>query len=88
MNSILSEKMDPETREFNKYGDLYYNNYISHFKQDFPAPLRKYRLSEKNPALNEADILTFGDSFFDFSFADNLSGTIVRYPWIKKYILL
>lgn len=72
MNSILSEKMDPETREFNKYGDLYYNNYISHFKQDFPAPLRKYRLSEKNPALNEADILTFGDSFFDFSFVTTL----------------
>jgi len=68
MNSVLSEKMDKETRDFNKYGDLYYYNCISHFKQDFPEPLRKYRLSEKNPALNEADILTFGDSFFDFSF--------------------
>jgi hypothetical protein len=68
MNSVLSEKMDRETRDFNKYGDLFYYNCITHFKQDFPPPLRKYRLSEKNPALNEADILTFGDSFFDFSF--------------------
>jgi len=68
MNSVLSEKMDRETRDFNKYGDLYYYNCITHFKQDFPPPLRKYRLSEKNPELNEADILTFGDSFFDFSF--------------------
>ncbi len=80
MNAVLSEKMDPETREFNKYGDLYYNNYISHFKQDFPAQIRKYRLSEKNPSVNEADILTFGDSFFDFSFVttfpERLSDTL------------
>jgi hypothetical protein len=68
MNSVLSEKMDKETRDFNKYGDLYYYNCITHFRQDFPPPLRKYRLSEKNPAVNDADVLTFGDSFFDFSF--------------------
>jgi hypothetical protein len=68
MNAALAEKMDPETRDFNKYGDLYYYNCISHFKEHFPQPLKKYRLSEKNPSLNEADILTFGDSFFDFSF--------------------
>jgi len=80
MNAVLVEKMDPELREFNKYGDLYYNNYISHFKRDFPEPLRKYRLSEKNPSINEADILTFGDSFFDFSFVktfpERLSDTL------------
>lgn len=68
MNSLLVEKMDPETRDFTKYGDLFYYNCISHFKEDFPPPLRKYRFSEKNPDLNVADILTFGDSFFDFSF--------------------
>ena len=68
MNSVLSEKMDPETRDFNKYGDLFYSSCINHFKLDFPTPVRKYRLSEKNPTVNESDILTFGDSFFDFSF--------------------
>lgn len=68
MNAVLVEKMDPELREFHKHGDLYYNNYISHFRQDFPAPVRKYRFSERNPAVTDADILTFGDSFFDVSF--------------------
>jgi hypothetical protein len=85
MNSVLSEKMDPETQEFNKYGDLYYNNYISHFKQDFPAPLRKYRLSEKNPALNEADILTFGDSFFDIPFVTTLPERLSDTLGLKVY---
>ncbi len=36
MNFALSEKMDVETHDFNKYGDLYYYNCISEFKQDFP----------------------------------------------------
>jgi hypothetical protein len=68
MNFSLSEKMDVETRDFTKYGELYYFNGISDFKRELPTPVRKYRLSEKNPALNKADILTFGDSFFDVSF--------------------
>ncbi len=72
MNFSLSEKMDVETHDFTRYGDLYYYNCISEFKQDFPAPVRKYRLSEKNPSLNNADILTFGDSFFDVSFQKTL----------------
>jgi hypothetical protein len=72
MNFTLSEKMDLETHDFNKYGDLYYYNCISDFKQDFPTPVRKYRLSDKNPAVNQADILTFGDSFFDVSFQKTL----------------
>jgi hypothetical protein len=68
INFALSDKMDEETHDFNTYGDLFYTNCINHFKQDFPVQVRKYRLSEKNPDVNEADILTFGDSFFDFSF--------------------
>jgi hypothetical protein len=68
MNAMLSDKMDKETHDFNTYGDLFYSNSINHFKVDFPKPVRKYRLSEKNPRVTDADILTFGDSFFDFSF--------------------
>ncbi|HLO59717.1 MAG TPA: hypothetical protein VK179_13300 [Bacteroidales bacterium] len=68
MNALLSDKMDRETKDFETYGDLYYSNNINHFKVDLPKRIRKYRLSEKNPAVNDADILTFGDSFFDFSF--------------------
>jgi hypothetical protein len=72
MNFTLSEKMDVETHDFTKYGDLYYYNCIADFKQDLPVPVRKYRLSEKNPSLNNADLLTFGDSFFDVSFQKTL----------------
>ncbi len=68
MNFSLSEKMDVETRDFTRYGDLYYFNCISDFKVEFPPTVRKYRLSDKNPPLNQADLLTFGDSFFDVSF--------------------
>lgn len=67
MNSVLVEKIIPEHWEFTKYGDLYYFNYISHFKEDLPTPIRKYRLSEKHPEASEAEILIFGDSFLDFS---------------------
>lgn len=67
MNSVLVEKMIPEHWEFTKYGDLYYFNYISHFKENLPSPIRKYRFSEKHPELSEAEILVFGDSFLDFS---------------------
>lgn len=67
MNSVLVEKMIPEHWEFTRYGELYYFNYISQFKEDLPSPIRKYRFSEKHPDPSEADILMFGDSFLDFS---------------------
>jgi hypothetical protein len=67
MNTVLVEKIIPEHWEFTKYGDLYYFNYISHFKEDLPPPIRKYRYSDKHPEATEADILIFGDSFLDFS---------------------
>lgn len=72
MNLILVEKMDLELQEFIKYGDLYYNNCIAHFKEDFPDQIRRYRLSDKNPEMNNADILSYGDSFFDISFQETL----------------
>ena len=57
MNFMMVEKMDVELQEFTKYGDLYYNNCISLFKGNFPKQIRRYRLSDKNPPLNKADIL-------------------------------
>lgn len=68
MNLVLVEKMDLELQEFTKFGDLYYNNCISDFKQELPDQIRRYRLSEDNPTPDEADILSYGDSFFDISF--------------------
>jgi len=68
MNLILVEKMDLELQEFTKFGDLYYNNCIADFKEDLPEQIRRYRLSDENPEINDADLLTYGDSFFDISF--------------------
>jgi hypothetical protein len=85
MNFSLSEKMDVETHDFTRYGDLYYYNCIADFKQDFPARVRKYRLSEKNPSLNNADILTFGDSFFDVSFQKTLPERLSDTLNVKVY---
>jgi len=72
MNVVLVEKMDLELQEFIKYGDLYYNNCIDNFKEDLPDQLRRYRLSDENPDVNDANILTYGDSFFDISFQRTL----------------
>jgi hypothetical protein len=67
MNAVLSEKMIPEHWDFVKYGELYYFNYISHFKVLLPKAQQKYRFSDKHPDVNQADILMFGDSFLDIS---------------------
>jgi|WetSurMetagenome_2_1015567.scaffolds.fasta_scaffold04588_6 hypothetical protein len=72
MNAILVEKMDKETRDFNKYGDLYYFSCVADFKVPFENHYPKYRLSDRNPEIKDADILTYGDSFFDLSFQQNV----------------
>ena len=72
MNMVLVEKMDVELQEFTKYGDLYYNNCIDNFKEDLPEQIRAYRLSDKNPDVNEAKVLTYGDSYFNVSFQKTL----------------
>lgn len=72
MNIVLNEKMDQETQDFNRYGDLYYFSCIKDFQEDFPPRVRKYRYSEDNPHISEADILTYGDSFFDMIFITSL----------------
>lgn len=66
-NAALVENRSPEYFEFTKYGEQYYSNYIAHFREVLPTPKDKYRLSDRNPELAEADLIAFGDSFFDFS---------------------
>lgn len=68
MNTLVKDKMDPESQDFSEYGDLYYMGCIADFREHYPEKIRNYRLSEKHPKLQDADILTFGDSFFAFSF--------------------
>ncbi len=68
MNTMLREKIIPEHWEFTHWGEMYYFNYIKHFREkNLPPPEQKYRFSDKHPTLEEADILIFGDSFFDFT---------------------
>jgi hypothetical protein len=66
-NLVLEEDRNPEYFEFTKYGEQYYSSYIRHFREDMPAPVDKYRLSDRNPDLHNCDMIAFGDSFFDFS---------------------
>jgi len=66
-NAVMVENMHPEYFEFTNYGEQYYKSYIKYFRDDLPTPIDKYRLSDRNPKLNDADIIAFGDSFFDFS---------------------
>ncbi|MCF8369840.1 MAG: hypothetical protein K9G76_12440 [Bacteroidales bacterium] len=66
-NFALIEERRPDYFEFMKYGELYYFSQIDHFKENLPFPEYKYRLSEKNPTLEESDIIAFGDSFFDIN---------------------
>jgi len=80
-NAILLEKYIPEYWENTKYGELYYMNYIKYFREEgLPQYKIKYRFTDKHPKLSEADILLFGDSYFDFSrmttFPEQLSDSL------------
>ncbi len=67
-NAILKEKIIPEYWENTEYGELYYFGLVKHFREEgLPKYHEKYRFTEKQPSLEEADILMFGDSFFDFT---------------------
>ena len=53
--------------------DLYKLNYIAHFRESHPAfdrtftsRVRPYRERPEHPAVDEADLLIFGDSFMNF----------------------
>jgi hypothetical protein len=91
-NVILKEKIIPEYWENTKYGELYYyNNFIKHFREENLPPARpKYRNTEKHPAINDAEILTFGDSFFDFSrmvtFPERIADTLGKKVYYRRML--
>jgi hypothetical protein len=66
-NFFLVEDRNPEYFEFTKYGELYYFSHIKHFKEEIPIAEYKFRHSENQANINEAEIITFGDSYFEFS---------------------
>jgi len=67
-NLTLKEPAIPEHEDFTTYGEHYYKaGLIEHFREDLPQAKEKFRLSNKNSSIREADLLVFGDSHFDFS---------------------
>jgi hypothetical protein len=89
-NAVLKEKTMPEYWENTKYGELYYlNNYIKHFREkNLPHYITKYRFTDKHPVIQDADIITFGDSFFDFSrmvtFPERLGDTLHKKVYYQR----
>ena len=89
-NTILKEKVIPEYWENTRYGELYYFNFIKHFREkDLPPHGPKYRFTEKHPSLEKADIYLFGDSFFDFTrlktFPEKLGDTLGQRTYYARF---
>jgi hypothetical protein len=89
-NLLLKEKVIPEYWENVKYGELYYFNYIKHFREyNLPKAGPKYRHTPKHPKLEDADIIVFGDSFFDFArmktFPEKLSDSLNKKVFYARY---
>lgn len=67
-NFILKDKLIEEYEDHTPYGELYYlSGSIADFKVPLPKATEKFRYSKKAATINQAEILIFGDSQFDFS---------------------
>lgn len=80
-NVLLLEPAIPEHEDFTTYGEHYYvAGMIEHFREGMPQATEKFRLSKNNHPPEEAEILIFGDSHFDFSrqtvFAERISDSL------------
>ncbi len=91
-NAVLKEKILTDYWENTKYGELYYyNNFITHFQEkNLPPSAPKYRNTPKHPHINDADILTYGDSFFDFTrmktFPERLGDTLHKRVFYQRMV--
>lgn len=52
--------------DLDQYGDLYRLNYVNKFKYILPEKKLAFNESDKHADLNDAEILIFGDSFFNY----------------------
>lgn len=65
-NTLLTEKLVPNYWDKTRYGELYYFSHIKYFREpNLPEATVKHQFSKKQPSINETEIFTFGDSFFD-----------------------
>ncbi len=82
-NGILKEDVVEGYWDKTKYGELYYFSMVRHFREEGLPPAQvKFEHSEKQASLEEAEVLVFGDSFFEFSrhtqFAERLADDFSR----------
>ena len=67
-NSVLLEPIVEGYWDKTKYGELYYFSMIDHFREPgLPPAQPKFEHSTRQTSIDDAEILTFGDSFFEFS---------------------
>ncbi|MBG0858931.1 MAG: hypothetical protein IQL11_05465 [Bacteroidales bacterium] len=67
-NSLLREPIVNGYWDKTKFGELYYFNMISHFREwDLPPAQPKFEYSSRQASVNDAEIIAFGDSYFEFS---------------------
>jgi len=67
-NATLKEDIVENYWDKTKYGELYYFSHILHFREKgLPPAKEKFEYSIKHASVADCDILTFGDSFFEFS---------------------
>ena len=65
-NSLLNEPVVANYWDKTTYGEMYYFSMISHFREEgLPPAAEKFEYSDKQTSPADAEILTFGDSFFD-----------------------
>ncbi|NJK95979.1 MAG: hypothetical protein HC905_14625 [Bacteroidales bacterium] len=88
----MTEKQIDGYWENKKYGEFYYFNMIHDFREyNLPPCNVKYRFTERFPSLEESEILTFGDSFFDFSrmvtFPERLGKELNAKVYYERYDL-
>lgn len=79
---LLDKEFSKKANLF-EYGDLYLLNLVDNFNIATPPNSPSYIKSSKQPDINNADILTFGDSFFGGgargkSFPERLSDTLKK----------
>lgn len=88
-NVLIQGEVIPDYFENTRYGELYNFNNIAHFKEDLPPSSIKYRYKPYHPTLEDADIITFGDSFFDFTrmktFPEKLGDTLQKKVYFARY---
>ena len=67
-NAVLKEPVVEHYWDKTKYGELYYFSMILNFREKgLPPSQRKFEYSPKHSSVKDCEILTFGDSYFEFS---------------------